>query len=157
MSHGFRSNNSKVGWKNDVQGRERAYAVQVWNKIPDIIMEAAERLRGIQIECRPAVDVINRFNNSKCFIYCDPPYLLSTRRGKQYNVEMSNREHEELLHALLVNKSKIMISGYESNLYNDALKSWRKKTGYSLTQSLRKAKEVIWMNYDCDKQLCLFE
>ena len=120
-------------------------------------MQAAERLRGVQIEQRPALDIIKRFNHPKCLIYCDPPYLLSTRRGKQYNVEMSNREHGELLNALLENKSKIMISGYESDLYNDALKGWRKKTGYSLTQSLRKAKEVIWMNYDCVKQLCLFE
>ena len=156
MSHGFRCNSPKVGWKNDIQGRERAYALQSWNKIPDIIMEAAVRLKEVQIEQRPAIEVIRRFNNSKCFIYCDPPYLLSTRHGKQYNVEMSNREHEELLHALLVNKSKIMISGYESDLYNDALKGWRKKTGYSLTQSLRKAKEVIWMNYDCEKQLSIF-
>ncbi len=157
MSHGFRCNGQKVGWKNDIQGRERAYVVQIWNKIPEIVMQAAERLRGVQIEQRPALDIIKRFNHPKCLIYCDPPYLLSTRRGKQYNVEMSNREHEELLNALLENKSKIMISGYESDLYNDALKGWRKKTGYSLTQSLRKAKEVIWMNYDCVKQLCLFE
>lgn len=103
MSHGYRCN-AKNGWKNDVQGRERAYAVQVWNEIPEIVMRAAERLRGVQIECRPAVNIINRFDNPRCFIYCDPPYLLSTRRGKQYNFEMSDREHEELLHALLVNK-----------------------------------------------------
>ena len=155
MSHGFRSN-SKVGWKNDIQGREKSYALQVWNKLPEIVMRAAERLKEAQIEQRPALDVIKRFNHPRCLIYCDPPYLLRTRRGKQYNIEMSDRDHEELLHALLVSKSKVMISGYESDLYNDALKGWRKKTGYSLTQSMRKAKEVIWMNYDCDKQLCLF-
>lgn len=155
MSHGYRCN-AKNGWKNDVQGRERSYAVQVWNKLPEIIVQAAERLKEAQIEQRPAIEVIRRFNNPKCLIYCDPPYLLSTRRGKQYNVEMSDREHEELLHALLVSKSKVIISGYESDLYNDALKNWRKKTGYSLTQSLRKAKEVLWMNYDCEKQLSIF-
>lgn len=157
MSHGFRCNSPKVGWKNDIQGRERAYAAQAWNKIPEIVMQAAERLRGVQIEQRPALDIIKRFNHPKCLIYCDPPYLLSTRRGKQYNVEMSNREHEELLNALLENKSKIMISGYESDLYNDALKNWIKKTVFSQTQSLIKAKEVIWMNYNSNKQLCLFD
>lgn len=155
MSHGYRCN-AKNGWKNDVQGRERSYAVQVWNKLPEIIVQAAERLKEAQIEQRPAIEVIRRFNNPKCLIYCDPPYLLSTRRGKQYNVEMSDREHEELLHALLVSKSKVIISGYESDLYNNALKGWRKKTGFNLTQSLRKAKEVLWMNYDCEKQLSIF-
>ena len=147
MSHGYRCN-AKSGWKNDVQGRERAYAAQVWSKTPDIVMQAAERLRGVQIERRTALDIIKKFDHPKCLIYCDPPYLLSTRRGKQYNVEMSDREHEELLHALLINKSKIMISGYGSDLYNDALRNWKKKTRFNLTQSLRKAKEVLWMNYD---------
>ena len=147
MSRGYRCN-AVTGWKNDVQGRGRAYAAQVWSKMPDIVMQAAERLRGVQIERRTALDIIKKFDHPKCLIYCDPPYLLSTRRGKQYNAEMSDREHEELLHALLINKSKIMISGYESDLYNDALRNWKKKTRFNLTQSLRKAKEVIWMNYD---------
>lgn len=156
MSHGFRCN-SKVGWKNDIQGREAAYALKSWNKIPDLIMKAAARLKEVQIEQRPAIEVIRRFNNPKCLIYCDPPYLLETRNSsKQYNFEMSDKDHEDLLNAILESKSKVIISGYESDLYNNALKGWRKKTGFNLTQSLRKAKEVLWMNYDCDKQLCLF-
>ena len=155
MSHGFRCN-SKVGWKNDIQGREAAYALKSWNKIPDLIMKAAARLKEVQIEQRPAIEVIRRFNNPKCLIYCDPPYLLETRNSsKQYNFEMSNKDHEDLLNTVLESKSKIIISGYESDLYNDALKGWRKKTGFSLTQSMRKAKEVLWMNYDCEKQLKL--
>ena len=156
MSHGYKCN-MKNGWKNDIQGRERSYAVQVWNKLPQIVMQAAQRLKEAQIESRPALDIIKRFDNPKCLIYCDPPYLLRTRRGKQYNIEMSDEEHEELLQLLLESKSKVMISGYESDLYNDALKGWRKKTSYSRTQSLRKAKEVLWMNYDCDKQLSLLK
>ena len=28
MGHGFRTTGEKVGWKNDVQGRERSYAVE---------------------------------------------------------------------------------------------------------------------------------
>ena len=57
MGHGFRTTGEKVGWKNDVQGRERAYAALDWCRIPEKIMEAAERLRGVQIECRPAVEL----------------------------------------------------------------------------------------------------
>lgn len=55
MGHGFRTQGEKVGWKLDVQGRERAYAAADWCKIPEKIMEAAERLRGVQIENRPAI------------------------------------------------------------------------------------------------------
>lgn len=148
MSYGHRCN-SKVGWKSDVQGRERAYTLRAWNKLPDIIMEAALRLKETQIEKGSAIEVIRRFNNPRCLIYCDPPYLLEARNvSKQYNYEMSNKDHEDLLNTIIESKSKIIISGYDSDLYNDALKGWRKKTGYSLTQSMRKAKEVLWMNYD---------
>lgn len=157
MSYGHRFS-YKVGWKNDVQGRERAYALRSWNKIPDIIMEAAVRLKETQIENGPAIEVIKRFNNPKCLIYCDPPYLLGIRNiSKQYNYEMSNKDHEDLLNTIIKSKSKIIISGYDSDLYNDALKDWRKKTSFNLTQSMRKVKEVLWMNYDCEKQLSLFQ
>lgn len=54
MGHGFRTTGEKVGWKNDVQGRERAYAASYWSRLPEGIIEAAERLRGVQIENRPA-------------------------------------------------------------------------------------------------------
>ena len=89
MGHGFRTQGEKVGWKLDVQGREKAYAAADWCKIPEKIMEAAERLRGVQIENRPAVEVIRKFNFENVLIYCDPPYVLSTRCRKQYRHEMT--------------------------------------------------------------------
>ncbi len=46
MGQGFRTNGEKVGWKNDVQGREWSYASRDWCNLPEKIMQAAERLRG---------------------------------------------------------------------------------------------------------------
>ena len=115
MGHGFRTTGEKVGWKVDIQGREKAYAAADWCQIPEKIMEAAERLRGVQIENRPAVEVIRRYNFENVLIYCDPPYVLSTRCRKQYNHEMSDEDHEELLEALLQHKGPVVISGYSSH------------------------------------------
>ena len=114
QGHGFRTNGYKVGWKNDVVGRERAYALWNWYRLPGWIIDIAERLRMVQIENRPALEVIKRFNYENVFMYLDPPYLLETRRGKQYNHEMTDAEHEEMLKELLQSKAQIMISGYES-------------------------------------------
>lgn len=69
MGYGFRTNGEKVGWKNDVQGREKAYAAQDWVHLPDKIIQAAERLRGVQIENKPALDVIRRFNYKNVLIF----------------------------------------------------------------------------------------
>ncbi|MXP77255.1 DNA adenine methylase [Lachnospiraceae bacterium WCA-9-b2] len=104
MGHGFRTNGEKVGWKNDVQGRERSYASQDWCNLPSKIMQAAERLRGVQIECLPAVDVIERFNHPKVLIYNDPPYVLGTRHGKQYRCELDDKGQNDLLDVLLAHK-----------------------------------------------------
>lgn len=152
QGHGFRTNGYKVGWKNDVVGRERAYALWNWYRLPEWIIDIAERLRMVQIENRPAIEVIKRFNYDGVFMYIDPPYLLGTRAGKQYKHEMTDAEHEEMLRELLQSKAKIMISGYESDMYNDYLKKWNKKTFASCAEYGKPRKEVVWMNYS-DMQL----
>lgn len=147
QGHGFRINDSKVGWKNDVQGRERAYALWNWYRLPEWIIDIAERLRRVQIENRPALEVIKRFDYENVFMYLDPPYLLNTRAGKQYKHEMSDTEHEELLKAIVNSRAKIMISGYESDLYNEYLKKWHKATFNSCAEHGKKRIEIVWMNY----------
>lgn len=148
MGHGFRTNGEKVGWKNDVQGRERAYAAQGWCELPGQIMQAAERLRGVQIENQPAVEIIKRYNYSNVLIYADPPYILSSRHGKQYHHEMDDSQHEELLDALLNHKGPVLLSGYENDLYNKILMGWHKEEAISYSQVCSKKKEVLWMNFE---------
>lgn len=147
QGHGFRTNGYKVGWKNDVVGREKAYALWNWYRLPEWIIDIAERLRMVQIENRPALEVIKRFNYENVFMYLDPPYVLGTRNGKQYKHEMTDKEHEELLVAAVDSKAQIMISGYESDLYNDYLKGWNKCTFNSCAEHGKTREEVIWMNY----------
>ena len=156
QGHGFRTNGYKVGWKNDVQGRESMYALRNWYHLPEWIIDIVERLRQVQIENRPAVEVIKRFSYENVFMYIDPPYLLGTRAGKQYRHEMTDGDHEELLKVLLQNKAKIMISGYESNLYNEYLKDWNKVYFSSYAEHGKPRTEVVWMNYEFGQQLSLF-
>lgn len=158
MGHGFRITGEKVGWKNDVQGREAAYAANCWCKTPDIIRKTAERLRGVQIENRPALDLIDRFNFPNVLIYADPPYILSTRHGKQYRHEMTDADHMDLLDALKAHKGSVILSGYENKLYNDALNGWHKDTVSSRTQTAAKRQEVLWMNFEpMIQQTLIFE
>lgn len=148
MGHGFRTNGEKVGWKNDVQGRERSYASQEWCNLPEKIMQAAERLRGVQIDNRPAVELIPRFNFENVLMYCDPPYMLDTRHGKQYRHEMNDRDHEELLALLLMHKGPVVISGYKTELYDNMLAGWNRYETTAYSQVCSKKREVLWINYD---------
>lgn len=157
MGHGFRTTGEKVGWKNDVQGRERAYAAYYWTKTPKAIMEAAELLRGVQIEQMPAVELIQRFNFDKVLIYADPPYVLGTRHGKQYRHEMTDQDHRDLLDVLKAHKGPVLISGYDSDLYNDALAGWHREERNALTQTSDHRREVLWMNFEPDGQIRMEE
>lgn len=135
------------GWKNDVVGRERAYAVWNWYRLPDWILNIVDRIRMTQIDHRNAVDEINQYNNEKVFMYIDPPYVLKTRKQKQYEYEMSDEDHKNLLIALISSKAKIILSGYECDLYNEYLFDWRKIQINTRAQSGGSRIETLYLNY----------
>lgn len=157
MGHGFRTNGEKVGWKNDVQGRERAYAAADWVNLPEKIMQAAERLRGVQIENRPAVEIIKRFNFPKVLVYLDPPYVLGTRHGKQYRYEMDDKDQNDLLDAALEHKGPVLLSGYDNELYNSRLKGWHREETTCYSQVCSKKREILWMNFEPARQMQIEE
>ncbi len=158
MGHGFRTTGEKVGWKNDVQGREKAYAASDWCKLPEKIMQAAERIRGVQIENRPAVELIERFNNPKVLIYADPPYVLSERHGKQYRYEMAeDKQHHDLIDVLQAHKGPVLLSGYDSELYNDRLSNWYREETTCYSQVSSKKREILWMNFEPAGQTNIYD
>lgn len=155
QSHGFRLT-EKCGWKKDVHGREAAYAVRYWNELPESLALMAARLKEVQIEHKPAIELIRAFNHENCLIYADPPYVLSTRTRKQYRYEMTDEEHEELLQELCKTKAMVMISGYDCELYNRNLSGWRKEQIPARAQNSLPRTETIWMNYEPTRQVELF-
>lgn len=158
MGHGFRTNGERVGWKEDIQGRERAYAVRDWCSLPDRIMQAAKRLREVQIENQPAIELIRKFHYQNVLIYCDPPYMLETRYEKQYQCEMENKDHEELLDVLLDHPGPVLLSGYDNAMYNDYLKEWHREEISSRTQIGTEKREILWMNFEPEnRQMNLFD
>lgn len=147
MGYGFRVN-EKTGWKKDVYGREAAYAVRYWNALPGFIADAAIRLKSVQIECRPALELIRTFDHPNVLIYVDPPYVLETRERKMYRYEMSDEQHIELLEALCRSKAMVMISGYDCDLYEQYLSGWRKVQIAARAQNNHQRVEILWMNFE---------
>lgn len=87
-------------------------------------------------------------HSPRTFVYCDPPYLMSTRRsGKLYRFEMTRAQHVELLDVIKRLPCDVAISGYWSPLYAAALQEWRFISFHSMTRGGRKAREYVWMNY----------
>lgn len=146
QSHGFRLT-EKCGWKKDVYGREAAYAVRYWNELPEVIAQMAIRLKGVQIENKPALDLIRAFDHPNVLMYLDPPYVLSTRTRKQYRYEMDDESHRALLETVTQSKAMIMLSGYDCALYQEYLSGWRKEQITARAQNNLPRTETLWMNY----------
>lgn len=129
-----------------------------WNRLPQQIIEAANRLKDAEIENTDAIELIEKYNHKDCLIYVDPPYLLSTRRQRYYNVEMTEEsEHEKLIEVLKKHKGYVMLSGYDSDLYNDCLNDWCKHEFQTLAEQGKKRTEVLWTNYKQFEQLSMLE
>lgn len=131
-----------------------------WITAVDRLYPVAERLRRVVIECADAREVIERWDRPEALFYLDPPYVLASRSSKtaQYQNEMNDRQHTELLELCQRCKGRVAISGYDSELYTMALSGWRvvkappkvKPSSCGRNGTGDTAVEVLWMNYDAE-------
>lgn len=141
----------KSGWKRTSGLSARHELTREWQDLPQKIRAAALRLKRVQIECRPALEILPSFSDEKVLIYADPPYLMRTRSAgeKQYKNEMTDADHAKLLEALIASKSMVMVSGYESELYMDTLAGWTREQCVTHDVYNNKKIEMLWMNRAC--------
>lgn len=117
---------------------------------------AAQRLAGVSLECRDALDVIREYGrHDKCLLYCDPPYLGSTRETNYRHEMVTDADHEALAAALHDCSAAVVLSGYASPLYADLYRDWcrvdvRSWTGNGIGVGKTAADgdrvEVLWSN-----------
>ena len=125
-------------------------AVSRWLGGVEALEGIAARLLRVQIENRPAVDVIRLYDHKDALFYCDPPYLHETRGDtKAYSFEMTEVQHWELAETVAQCDGKVAISGYRCDAMDTWYKGWRRfdtpmKSIHS-TKQLRQ--ESVWMNY----------
>lgn len=104
-----------------------------------------------------AFRLIERYNSPDVLMYLDPPYVRSTRKsGKLYRYEMDDEQQGQLLELITESRAKIVISGYDSDLYNTTLQGWYKDSIFSQTTSTVMAQEIIWQNFEPSGQMSLF-
>lgn len=143
-------------YQTGTKGLGRAWA----NRIDELPV-AVERLRHVQIENSDFRTLIPKYDRPDVVLYCDPPYLPEVRtshaqgaRQRKYRQEMSRDDHVELLHLLRRTKAKVMLSGYDSELYSSCLPDWRRferrmqtPSGTQKNGQANYRIECVWMNY----------
>jgi DNA adenine methylase len=123
----------------------------------DALTEIADRLIRVQIENRPAIDVIQLYDSKETLLYCDPPYIHHTRGDTSaYAFEMTDEEHCRLADVLNSVKGMVALSNYDCDLLNRLYPSsrWHKILGTNRTIHSTKDKrtEVLWTNYNLSQK-----
>ena len=144
----------QTGFRSDIT-RSYATAQHLWARYPAALRAIVERLQGVLIENRPALDVIRQYDAPDTLHFVDPPYLHGTRvlqgvGGKgYYRHEMADADHLELLAALREVKGMVVLCGYPSRLYDDNLPGWistARAARISAGRGTGMRTEQVWMN-----------
>ncbi len=113
------------------------------------LAEIAERLLRVQIENRPALELIKLYDSEGTLFYCDPPYPHESRKDTNaYGYEMTIPEHEELASFLHTVKGKVALSGYKCELMDRLYGDWQCiEAPEKLCHSAKRPRtEALWMN-----------
>jgi DNA adenine methylase len=139
-------------WAKTITRSRRGMAdnVSAWlSSIDENLPLVIERLRQVQVNQENALDFIANFDGPDSLIYCDPPYVHSTRgSNNNYQHEMSDAQHAQLSVLLNNCKGKILLSGYRCDLYDKLYEGWEcMELETNNKQSGRKVVECLWRNY----------
>lgn len=143
-----------TGFRVDTR-RSYGTASHLWATYPASIASFTSRLQGILIENRPAIDVMQKHDGSETLHYVDPPYMHGTRYiggSAYYRHELTDSDHEKLLQELQQLEGFVIVSGYDSDLYNDVLPGWEKHSTRARMSSNRGTGtkiECLWINPRC--------
>lgn len=139
---GFRANSNRSG----------TTPAHDWAGYSDPLEAIIARVEGVVIENRPAIDVMRQSDSIDTLHYVDPPYVHSTRSKtknssrKNYRHEMDDADHAQLLTFLGELKGMVVLSGYATPQYDEALVGWRRVEKAALADGARERTEVLWIN-----------
>lgn len=106
-------------WASTVEATTRGMAqtAAAWKSALEALPEIHERMSRVQIECSDWRKILERYSGPGWMAYCDPPYVAGARRAGGYAHELQDRDHRELIRALMSYDGAVMLSGYDSALY----------------------------------------
>ena len=142
-------------WCKHTSRRGMAGAVSRWLARVDNLLNIVERLRRVQIENRPAEEVIRRYDSQETLFYCDPPYPHGTRGdARAYSYEMTDDHHRELARTLQNTDGLVALSGYRCPLLDELYGNWTCiEAPTRIAHSVKEPRtEALWVNYEIPEE-----
>lgn len=143
------SGGKKTGWRRGVRPRGKASSAD-WSGIWEHVADWADRMRGVFLECRPADEVLKRWDRPDALHYVDPPYPASTRTSQSgvdgYAHEMDDGAHAALSIVLRAMRGTVILSGYACPLYTELFGDWHRVDRPALADHGAARVECLWSN-----------
>lgn len=140
---GFRSNSNRSG----------TTPARDWMNYPGALDAIIDRLRGVVIENRNALDLMPQHDGDQTVFYVDPPYVAATRdKGGDYRHEMTDADHETLAETLHGLKGAVVLSGYGCEMYDRLYAGWQRIERAAHADGARDRIEVLWLSPRCPAQ-----
>ncbi len=153
----------RTGFRQYSKKNRRSIPAHDWRGWPGELPALIDRLRGVIIEHRPAIQVMLEHDDPQALHYVDPPYVHETRGAtgggyiRGYRHEMSDDDHRELAACLHTLGGGVIVSGYACPLYDEELfKGWERIEKHAMADGARERTEVLWMR-NINHGLGLFE
>lgn len=132
----------------------RALPSAEWSTWADSIPAFRERLASVMLENDNAVSVIGRMDSPTTLIYCDPPYVHSSRSAMTgrssttngYLFELTDFDHRMLADRLHRCTSMVVLSGYPSDLYAELYGGWASYEKQHVADRAQMRTERLWLN-----------
>lgn len=149
MGHGSGGTNPKngTGFRANTT-RSGTIPAHDWRSYPWHIPSLTERFRGVVIENRPALQVLEKFDGPETLHYVDPPYPHETRNShrQSYRHEMTMEQHRELLAFCRQLRGQVVVSSYGNSLYREMLADWNVFQKSTMADGAAPRIEMIWTN-----------
>lgn len=143
QSTGFRANSNRSG----------TTPAHDWMNYPAHLRNVIQRLRGVVLENRDAVQVMQSHDGKQTLHYVDPPYVHETRnlrtRAPAYKHEMTDAYHEALASALHGLDGMVIVSGYRCQLYDRLFDGWQRIDAAAHADGARERIESLWLSPRC--------
>jgi DNA adenine methylase len=120
----------------------------------DRLPELHQRLSKVLMLNTDGVKLIEKYKEyPNCLIYADPPYEQSTRTNARYKEDMDREGHIKFIDSVLDSKAKILISGYDCELYDRLTENGFTKIQFEVKTidgnfKPKTKTETLWKNYE---------
>lgn len=155
MGHGTTSlRRNRTGFRSGSHPSRAGGGFGDWRGYPEQIAAFVDRLRGVVIEERDALELIARHNEADVLLYVDPPYVASTRssvRGpadhdRCYRHDLSDDAHRQLAVSLHCHAGPVVLSGYACPMYDEELYAgWGRHEKAARGDRGVDRTEVVWL------------